>query len=63
MLQPKNFNEKGADGPWQSRASVPYALLLNALNFALNFFLFDPDNSCLFQYFMTTLLDKHLKNS
>ena len=38
----KKFNEKkGADGLWQSRVCVPSALLLNALNFALNFFLFD----------------------
>ena len=42
-LKPKNSNEKkGPDGLWQSRACVPSALLLNALNFALNFFLFNP---------------------
>ena len=42
-LKPKNSNEKkGPDGLWQSRACVPSGLLLNALNFALNFFLFDP---------------------
>ena len=43
---PKKFNEKkGADGLWQSRACVPSALLLSALNFALIFFLFDTDFS------------------
>ena len=43
QINPKKFNEKkGPDGLWQSRACVPSALLLNALNFALNFSLFDP---------------------
>ena len=63
-LKPKNSNEKkGPDGLWQSRACVPSALLLSALNFALKFFLFDPDDSCFFQYFITTLSDKHRKDS
>ena len=35
------IEKKGQLGLWQCQASVPSALLLNALNFALNFFLFD----------------------
>ena len=42
-LDPKKLNEKkGGVGLWQCSSCVPSALLLNALNFALNFFLFVP---------------------
>ena len=39
--QRSSIEKKGQLGLWQCQASVPSALLLNALNFALNFFLFD----------------------
>ena len=43
VFRPKKLNEKkGGVGLWQCSSCVPSALLLNALNFALNFFLFVP---------------------
>ena len=63
--EPKKLNEKkGGVGLWQCSSCVPSALLLNALNFALNFFLFNPAffNILCKHYRTNTAIIVHLSN-